>query len=673
MCKVITTFLSVVLCLCGCHSKVTLESERPKDQNEPFRPLPVADLPSMAVLIEGGSAQVIANGLGVPWPSPQDATAVPEHQTRSSPDNVIARLGDTDITALQAHRTRFDFFRETIQRCKDQHTAFCLLDRPGSFIGWVITVDCGSIPNIAQEMRQECEGGSFGELNQQKFNGTDVSYFRREKDPRDHNPFLAQSTLPDGSPFWTHESSLGLMLEFRSFFLKDDWLVLTNDLECSKDVIANWSLEPASRRDSISLRQPPPVLKHPRMLIVDVHSEQFAQVCIDMLAPEKDFPSQVQPMMAQAIALSLSTLGTQSERIQAVFEVDDHGPAFGTVKIEVPMKGQRESAAQRNALLRTLDCIPKTSGIAGIFDDRWHSALSMSWKTDVGIPAFFELLDSFVGNGQADRVLSAVLGLNSEIEDKPSRLMLRALSGTIDVGWQTDSTWVVRFGIRDAEAAQVLVDAISRSIPRESIVPKTTLAPSYGRAFLVGANDGAPAAHDELLRPVGGIAILMREGFIWLSSNPEIIESLSQDASRAPRTFSELTSTEASSAAPHAYAIGRFLQKPATTWWMSPQTPTAQMAPRWHPSPVLPDGQLNAPGYSQSYEEPIPQTGPTPNEVPARPDHHFEYAWKVEPRDTGLLLRVHRRERPAVEAVVPGKLKERPFVPGTTSMGRMVR
>lgn len=718
VCKIITSFLSVVLCLCGCHSRDTLESERPKDQNEPFRPLPVADLPSMAVLIEGGSAQVIANGLGVPWPSPQDATALPEYRTHSSPANAIVRLGETDMTVLYAHRTRFDFIRETIQRCKDQHIAFCLLDRPGPFIGWVITIDCSSIPNIAQDMRQEYEGGNFGELNQQKFNGTDVCYFRREKDPRDHNPFLAQSTRPDGMPFWTHEASLGLMLEFRSFFLKDDWLVLTNDLQCSKDVIENWSLGKAIRRDSISFRRQPPSPKHPETLSVDVYPEKFAQVCTDLLAPERDYPSQLEPTMTQGIAFGLSTLGTHFERIQGVFEVDDHGPAFGTINFEFPkeghrgglaqtsappalsvfpktiLKGSREGLAQWSAILRTFDCIPKTAGVAGIFDDRWHTTLSMSWNTDVGIPAFFELLDSFVGNSQADRVLSAVLGLNSENEDKPSTLMLRALSGTIDVGWQTDSTWVVRLGIRDAEAAQILVDAISRSIPRESNEPKTAYAPSYGGVFLVGANDGAIPARDELLTPVGRIAILMREGFIWLSSNSEIIESLSQDASRAPHTFAELTGTEVSPASTHAYAIGRFLRRPAITS-MSPQVPTAQFGPIWdfqlpdaqsnapirqsfpptfsHPRPILPDGQSNAPGYSQPHEERIPQTEPTPNEKPAQPDHHFEYAWQVEPSDTGLLLRVHRRERPAVEAVVPGELKERPFVPGTTSLGRITR
>ncbi len=301
---------------------------------------------------------------------------------------------------------------------------------------------------------------------------------------------------------------------------KQGWLVVASDLQTARWHLENWHAADSLIRWASEKSER---LPEANVGLVEFEGDvkQFFRYESERFGPEST--SQTMFPTPQTMLLgSWVVMGGAIDKLRGVCSVSENAVLEWNVDVvTVPEKDR----VHFGELLR---CRSGVSDLPGWVDDSWDGAVSFHWDLERGPSAVHSLIESLVGEGEAERFVVRSLGALPEASDPLFEAARTTLNGAIDVAWRRqpqsgELIWVLRLGTHSEEAAgrfmslaeKAIADAESADTPSlfdrsprlRSLVPKGEKIPSLAQTVV----QSYLANH----RPV------IQKASIWLSNDQE--------------------------------------------------------------------------------------------------------------------------------------------------------
>ena len=393
----------------------------------------------------------------------------------------------------------------------DSPAAYLLSKPPGVAFAWTLAIKTDS-PRVFVDHLQSFAKADFPRhtiFTSHTIAGTEVM--------RLSSPASA-SQIPLGAETSSSEAIRIEMTTACCCWSKQGWLVVTSDLPTAKWHLENWHATDslicwASERNER--------LPEATVGVVEFESDvkwlfRFETERIGRL----DYP---QTMLLG----SWFAMGSAIDKLRGVCSVNENAVLEWNVDVVTVAEKDRVHFGE---LLR---CRTGVSDLPVWVDGSWDGGVSFHWDLERGPSAARNLLESLIGEGEAERFVARSLGALPEAGDPLFDAARSTFNGAIDVAWRRQPqsggfTWVLRLGTRSEQAAErftslaetAIADAASADTPSlfdrsprlRSLVPEGEKIPSLAQTVVQSylANN----------RPV------IQNASIWLSNDQESLNTV---------------------------------------------------------------------------------------------------------------------------------------------------
>ena len=340
---------------------------------------------------------------------------------------------------------------------------------------------------------------------------------------------------------------------------KQGWLVVTSDSQTARWHLENWHAADSLIRwaSEKSERQP-----EANVGLVEFEGDvkQFFRYESERFGPENTSQTSIRTPQMMLLG-SWVTMGSAIDKLRGVCSVSENAVLEWNIDVvTVPEKDR----VHFGELLR---CRSGVSDLPGWVDDSWDGGLSFHWDIERGPSSVRSLLESLVGEGEAERFVTRSLGALPEATGPLFEAARNTFNGNIYVAWRRQPqsggfTWVLRLGTHSEQAAErftslaekAIADAESADTPSlfdrspllRSLVPKGEKIPNLAQTVV----QSYLANH----RPV------IQNASIWLSNDQESLNTaLAANVEQTQPAHPPLQSRKPvpqSSPSPNAYCVG---------------------------------------------------------------------------------------------------------------------
>ena len=427
----------------------------------------------------------------------------------------------------------------------DSPAAYLLSKPPGAAASWTLAIKTDS-PSVFENHLQSFARANFPPhttLSSQTIAGTQVMRLS-SPDQASRMPLSVES-IPSGA---TKDE----MTTVCCCWSKQGWLVVTSDLQTARWHLENWHAADSLIRWASEKSER---LPEASVGVVEFESDvkRLFRYESERFGPGND----LQTMLLG----SWVAMGSAIDKLRGVCSVSENAVSEWNVDVvAVPEKDR----VHFGELLR---CRSGVSDLPGWVDGSWDGGVSFHWDIERGPSAVRSLLESLVGEGEAERFVARSLGALPEASDPLFDAARSTFNGAIDVAWRRQPqsggfTWVLRLGTHSEQASErftslaekAIADAESADTPSlfdrspllRSLVPKCEKIPSLAQTVV----QSYLANH----RPV------IQNASIWLSNDQESLNTaLAANVDQTQPAHPPLQSRKPvpqSSPSPNAYCVG---------------------------------------------------------------------------------------------------------------------
>lgn len=434
----------------------------------------------------------------------------------------------------------------------DSPAAYLLSKPPGVAASWTIAIKTDS-PSVFENHLQSFAKANFPPrttLSSQTIAGTRV--MRLSSPDQVSRMPLSVESIPSGA---TEVE----MTTVCCCWSKQGWLVVASDLQT-----ARWHLENWHAADSLIQWASEKSVRLPEASVGVVEFESDVKRLFryesERFGPENTSQTSIRTPQMMLLG-SWVTMGSAIDKLRGVCSVSENVVLEWNVDVvTVPEKDR----VHFGELLR---CRAGVADLPEWVDDSWDGGVSFHWDLERGPSSVRTLLESLVGEGEAERFVARSLGLLPQSSDPLFEAARSAFDGAIDVAWRQQPqsggfTWVLRLGTHSEQAAErfmsltekAIADTESADTPSlvdrspllRSLVPKGEKIPSLAQTVV--------QSYFAANRPI------IQNASIWLSNDQETLNTAvtanaeqMQSAHSPPQSRKPVPQSSPSS---NAYCVG---------------------------------------------------------------------------------------------------------------------